>query len=110
MKKAPILEIIKSKKERVDNLVNIYSKNSQEDLKDSVSRIHKRLGPQRTSEALKAIDQKNWADACIAMLYYYDKCYDYEIKKSRRLDTIDISGLNIKQSIEQIFNKTLHKI
>ncbi len=107
MKNAPLLEIIKSRNERVDNLVNIYSKNSQKDLKNAVSRIRKRLGPQRTSEALLAIDKKNWAEACIAMLYYYDKCYDYETKKVRKVDTIDISGLSIKLSIEKIFNTIL---
>ncbi len=110
MKNAPIIEIIKSRKERVENLISIYSDNSRKDLKDAVSRIHKRLGPQRTSEALLAIDKKNWADACIAMLYYYDKCYDYEIKKSEKLDTIDISGLSIKGSIEKILNKTLQSL
>ncbi len=110
MKTAPLLEIIKKKKERVDNLVNIYSKNSQADLKDAVLRIHKRLGSKRTSEALLAIDQRKWAEACIAMLYYYDKCYDYEIKKSQNINIIDISGLSIKLSIEKIFKEKLNTL
>ena len=45
MKKAPIIEIIKTKNERVENLVNVYSQNSQNELKDAVNRISKRLGP-----------------------------------------------------------------
>ena len=58
MKKAPILEIIKDKNERVENLVKVYSQNSQTELQDAVNRINKRLGPQRTKEALTAIKKK----------------------------------------------------
>ena len=49
MQKAPILEIIKTKNERVENLVNLYSQNSQKELENAVERIQKRLGPQRTN-------------------------------------------------------------
>ncbi len=52
MKKAPILEIIKTKNERINNLVDVYSQNSQTELKDAVTRISKRLGAQRTKEDL----------------------------------------------------------
>ena len=110
MKRAPILEIIKTKNERVDNLVNIYSQNSQNELKDAVNRISKRLGPQRTQEALLAIDKKEWSKACNAMLDYYDKCYEYELKKTKNINSIDVTGLSLKLTMMKILNKKLNPL
>ena len=110
MKKAPVLEIIKTNSERVDNLVNIYSQNSQSELKDAVNRISKRLGPQRTKEALIAIEKKEWSKACIAMLDYYDSCYEYELKKTKTINSIDLSGLSLKSSLIKIFNENLNPL
>ena len=110
MKKAPILEIIKDKNERVKNLVNVYSQNSQTELKDAVNRISKRLGPQRTKEALTAIDRKEWSKACEAMLDYYDKCYEYELKKTNNINSIYLSGLSLKSSLNKILNENLNPL
>ncbi len=110
MKKAPILEIIKTKNERIENLVNVYSQNPQNELKDAVNRISKRLGPQRTKEALSAIDKKEWFKACEAMLDYYDRCYEYELKKANTINSIDLSGLNNKSALIKIFNENLNPV
>ena len=107
MRKAPIIEIIKTKKERLENLVNMYSQNSQSELKDAVLRISKRLGPQRTKEAITAIDKKEWSKACNAMLDYYDKCYEYELKKASNLNSINLSGLSLQSSLDKIFKQNL---
>ena len=110
MQKAPIIEIIKTKNERVKNLVNIYSQNSQNELKDAVNRISKRLGPQRTKEALTSIARKEWSKACEAMLDYYDKCYDYELKKTKNINSIDLSGLSLELSLIKILNEKLNPL
>ena len=110
MKKAPILEIIKDKNERVKNLVNVYSQNSQTELKDAVNRISKRLGPQRTKEALTAINRKEWSKACEAMLDYYDRCYEYELKKTNNINSINLSGLSLKSSLNKILNENLNPL
>ena len=110
MKKAPILEIIKHKNERVKNLVNVYSQNSQKELKDAVIRISKRLGPQRTKEALVAIEKKEWSKACEAMLDYYDRCYEYELKKTNNINSIDLTGLSLKSSLIKIFKENLNPL
>ena len=110
MKKAPTIEIIKTKNERIENLVNVYSQNSQNELKEAVNRISKRLGPQRTKEALVAIETKDWSEACKAMLDYYDKCYEYELDKIRNINTIDLSGLNLKLSLIKILNENLNTL
>ena len=110
MKKAPIIEIIKTKNERIENLVNVYSQNSQTELKEAVNRISKRLGPQRTKEALVAIETKDWSEACKAMLDYYDKCYEYELDKIKNINTIDLSGLSLKLSLIKILNENLNTL
>ncbi len=110
MKKAPILEIIKTKNERVENLVNLYSQNSQTELKDAVDRISKRLGPKRTKEALEAIEKKEWSKACEAMLDYYDICYEYELKKSKTINSINLSGLSLKSSLNKILKENLNPL
>ena len=110
MKNAPIIEIVKTKNERVANLVNLYSLNSQTELKDAVNRISKRLGPQRTKEALTAIEKKQWSKACEAMLDYYDKCYEYELKKTKNINSINLSGLNLKSSLNKILNEKLNPL
>ena len=110
MQKAPILEIIKTKNERVENLVNLYSQNSQKELENAVERIQKRLGLQRTKEALLAIKKKEWAKACEAMLDYYDKCYEYELYKRNNIDSIDLSGLSLKLSLIKILDKKLNPL
>ena len=110
MKKAPVLEIIKTKHERVKNLVDVYSQNSQTELKDAVNRISKRLGPQRTKEALISIEKKEWSKACEAMLDYYDKCYEYELKKAKNVNSINLSGLNLESSLKKILNENLNPL
>ena len=110
MKKAPILEIIKTKHERIENLVNVYSQNSQSELKDAIKRISKRLGPERTKEAILAIEKKEWSKACKAMLDYYDRCYEYELEKIKNINSIDLSGLNIELSLKKILNESLNPL
>ena len=110
MREAPVLEIIKTKNERIENLVYLYSQNSQTELKDAVKRISKRLGPQRTNEALIAIEEKDWSKACEAMLDYYDKCYEYELKKTNNINSINLSGLSLKLSLNKILNENLNPI
>ncbi len=110
MKKAPVLEVTKTKNERIDNLVNVYSRNSENELKDAVTRISKRLGSQRTKEAIIAIEKKEWSKACIAMLDYYDRCYDYELQKTTILNSIDLSGLNLQSSLNKILNEKLYPL
>ncbi len=110
MKKAPIIEIIKTKNERVNNLVDVYSQNSQAELKEAVERIRKRLGPNRTKEAIFAIEKEEWSKACKAMLDYYDKCYDYELDKTKNINSVDLCGLNLKASILKILNENLNPL
>ena len=93
MKKAKRIEIIKSKSERIMELINTYSVFNQDDLIDSVLRIKKRLGPQRTKIAIDSINKKNWELVCNSVLEYYDKCYEYEKVGKENITTIDMTNI-----------------
>ena len=96
MKESPRLEIIRTEEERINELVETYSIYSQTQLKEAVLRIKKRLGPQRTSLAINAIEKKEWSKVCKAVLEYYDKCYDHENKNKLKIKTINMCNIDPK--------------
>ena len=106
MKKSKRIEVVRSLRNRIDELVETYSRYSQNDLKEAVIRIRKRLGPQRTKLALDSIDKEQWENVCKAVLEYYDKCYEFELDK---LDDVRKIDLTDKKDIE-IINFIVKKI
>lgn len=98
MQAAPVLEIRRSDRERVDRLVDVYSCHGQSHLRAATERISRRLGPQRTRQALEAIDAENWALACKAMLDYYDSCYDRELQRASARATVDLECVSTLDS------------
>ena len=82
MQQAPVLEIQRSLDERVKQLVTVYGHQGGDALAEATERISRRLGPQRTRQALEAISRSDWAEACRATLDYYDRCYDRELERS----------------------------
>ena len=104
MQEAPVLEIQRSPHERVQQLVGVYGQQGQQALAEATSRISRRLGPQRTAQALEAIADQDWATACEAMLDYYDRCYDRELKRSPKRRSLDVSGLNADQAAERLLD------
>tara|TARA_Y100001968_G_scaffold298194_1_gene307909 strand:- start:2356 stop:3399 length:1044 start_codon:yes stop_codon:yes gene_type:complete len=102
MKDAPLIEIIRSKEERLKRLTQLYGNLSKQHLLEATIRISKRLGPQRTNLALKAIENENWEQACLAMLDYYDKSYDYQLKNKPIQTTLDISSLTDDEVSEKL--------
>ena len=107
MKKSPRIEIIRSEENRLNELVNTYSIFSPEDLKDSVLRIQKRLGPQRTKIAIEAIQNKKWDTVCKSVLDYYDKCYDYEKVGKTNLKKIDLTNIFDEKKILELINESI---
>ncbi len=105
MKDAPLVEIKRSQKERLDQLIKIYSPYGKEALKEATQRISKRLGPQRTKIALEAIDNAEWETACLEILNYYDRCYEYELSKLPSHNCIDISGLEPSMASKKLLKK-----
>ena len=107
MKKAHRIEILKSEENRLEELINTYSFFDQEDLKDAVLRIKKRLGPQRTQIAIQSINKKDWESVCKAVLEYYDKCYDYEKIGNENIKNLDLTNISEDKKMLKIIKDHL---
>ncbi len=105
MQQAPVLEIQRDIKERVHQLVQVYGQQGGAALAEATERIGRRLGPQRTKEALEAIAREDWASACRATLDYYDRCYDHELSRSPKRDAIDLSGLSADEASQNLIEQ-----
>jgi tRNA 2-selenouridine synthase len=93
MQQAPVLEVRRPLAQRLDHLVAIYGVQDPDALAEATRRIARRLGPQRTSAALAAIEQRDWRTACEQMLDYYDRCYDHELQ-AHPVDPVDLGDLD----------------
>jgi len=82
---------------RLPRLIQEYSGYPPVELKSSILKISKRLGGDKTNDAINAVETGNFAKAIEIVLYYYDKAYLYELKKKNsknivyvKTDTDDI--------------------
>lgn len=107
MKNSRRIEILRSESNRLDELIDTYSVYKKEELKESVLRIKKRLGPQRTKIALEAINNEKWELVCRSVLDYYDKCYEYEKVGKTNIKLLDLTGKKYDESILELINNVL---
>jgi len=107
MKKSRRIEILRSESNRLDELISTYSIFKKEELKDSVERIKKRLGPQRTKLALESIDNEKWDIVCRSVLDYYDRCYEYEKVGIENITLLDLTDKNYDEKILDLINNVL---
>ena len=108
MQQAPLLEIQRPLEERLRQLVAVYGGQDPVALRDATERIARRLGPQRTSAAVEAIDRGDWSAAASQMLDYYDRCYDHELARHgagdqrRLLGSHDLGHLSAEAAADQL--------
>jgi len=107
MKNSRRIEIIRSESNRLDELIDTYSVFKKEELQESVLRIKKRLGPQRTKIALESIHNEKWDLVCKSVLDYYDKCYEYEKVGKTNIKIIDLTDKKYDESILELINNVL---
>tara|TARA_B100001121_G_scaffold296352_1_gene301651 strand:+ start:1260 stop:2309 length:1050 start_codon:yes stop_codon:yes gene_type:complete len=99
MKKSPRIEIQRSEKDRINELIDTYSIFSKQDLIEAIRRITKRLGTQRTNLAIKFVENEDWENVCKAVLQYYDKCYEYELREKIIIQKLNITEVNATKII-----------
>lgn len=98
MKSAPLYIIQRSKKERIDHLVNAYGNYPAQELELGFERIGKRLGGQHVKRAVECIQQGDLAEAVEIALSYYDKKYQHGMHKNdHRTQEVDGKDLTPKQ-------------
>ncbi len=107
MKNSRRIEILRSESNRLDELINTYSVFRKEELKESLLRIKKRLGPQRTKIALESINKEKWDLVCRAVLDYYDKCYEYEKVGKTNIKLLDLTDKKYDERILELINNVL---
>ncbi len=77
---------------RAEYLVTDYARYNKEHLKECVKKISKRLGGDRTREALESIDQGDFRTTAMITLQYYDKAYMFSLEKNHKKYQILASG------------------
>ncbi len=107
MKNSRRIEILRSESNRLDELINTYSVFKKEELQESVLRIKKRLGPQRTKIALESINNEKWDLVCRSVLDYYDKCYEFEKVGKTNIKLLDLTDKKYDENILELINNVL---
>jgi len=107
MKYSRRIEILRSESNRLDELIDTYSVFKKEELQESVIRIKKRLGPQRTKIALESIDYEKWDLVCRSVLDYYDKCYEFEKVGKTNIRILDLTDKKYDKRILELINNVL---
>ncbi|BEV36356.1 tRNA 2-selenouridine(34) synthase MnmH [Synechococcus sp. M16CYN] len=110
MRSAPVIEIRRSLPERVKQLVEVYGHQSAKALADATHRISRRLGPQRTEQALGAIAQQDWTKACRVLLDYYDRCYDHALSHFSKPDSVDLTGQTATEAADWLIGNKIVEI
>jgi tRNA 2-selenouridine synthase len=81
MQNTPTIVLEMKVNTRLPKLLEEYSAYTPEALKDSVLKISKRLGTDKTKDALYAIETGDIAKAIEIVLFYYDKAYLFGLTK-----------------------------
>ena len=82
MQRAPLVALQRPDHERLDHLLATYGPMPRQELMEATRRIGKRLGQQRTQQAVEAIAAGNLRLACQVILNYYDRTYAHGLARS----------------------------
>ena len=82
MKESRILFLDIDREPRARHLVKHYAGFEKEELKACIEKISKRLGGDRTKEALDSVDSDDFYKTAMITLHYYDKAYMFSLEKN----------------------------
>jgi tRNA 2-selenouridine synthase len=106
MNRSPVLEVHRSRSERLAALVEVYGTADRQELITATERIRKRLGGLRTQQAVEFIQQNQLAAAFDIILDYYDKTYTYDLKRREvSIYPIDLAGYSPAASAKLLAEK-----
>jgi len=92
MRESDLIFLNISRELRAEFLVVDYARYKKEDLKECVKKISKRLGGDRTRDALESIDRSDFRTTAMITLQYYDKAYMFSLEKNHKNYQILASG------------------
>jgi len=111
MQDSPSVILKMDVKTRLPRLMEEYATFSPESLRISILKISKRLGGDNTSDAINAVETGDLAKAIEIVLYYYDKAYQFGLKKKNNkniiyvntdIDDIEINALKVLDAARSI--------
>ncbi|MBD2461705.1 tRNA 2-selenouridine(34) synthase MnmH [Oscillatoria sp. FACHB-1407] len=106
MHRAPVIEVVRSRQERLSLLVDVYGSADVEELVAATERIRKRLGGLRTQQAIELLRQQQLTEAFDIILEYYDKTYTYDLQqRSTPIYPLNLSGLSPSVSATQLIQQ-----
>ncbi|WP_416670846.1 hypothetical protein [Egbenema bharatensis] len=106
MDRSPVLEVNRSRSERLAALVEVYGTADRQALITATERIRKRLGGLRTQQAVELLRQDQLAAACDIILDYYDKTYTYDLqRRDAAIYPIDLTGYSPEDSATVLLEK-----
>jgi len=73
---------------RAGHLVEHYAGYKPEELKACIYKISKRLGGDRTLEALGSVDSSDFRLTAMITLHYYDKAYMFSLEKNHEVHEV----------------------
>jgi tRNA 2-selenouridine synthase len=83
MQKNPIIILLMDIKTRLPRLIGEYSSYSSDVLISTITKISRRLGGDRTKEAIEAVQRGDYTKAIEITLHYYDKTYLFGLGKKQ---------------------------
>lgn len=100
---APVLQIERSRSERVAILLKVYGSVERQELITATERITRRLGGQHAKQAIAEIRQGNLASAIDLILNYYDKTYLYDLQRRNvSVHSVHLSNRSTVESAERL--------
>lgn len=108
MKTSPVILIEKSAGERIAGIIKSYAGIDDKQLYNGIVKLTKRLGNEKTKQAVKALSEKKYNLAAEILLYYYDKTYLHSIteRKDRIIARIYVSQNNQDELADIIIKKS----
>lgn len=107
MRLSPIVYIDIPFDTRVKNLIEDYGKFPKEQLKESILKITKRLGPEQTKLSIQALEKNDLKTVCEFCLKYYDKTYEHGLKSRETLNIkyVQCGEINFENIADQLIKK-----
>lgn len=97
MRTSVLINLEVSREQRVRKLASEYGQLDKDFLEECTERIHKRLGPEQTKNAIRAIRENRMEDFVSLVLVYYDKTYHTGLNK-RDKEKVHTLTLNLKEA------------
>jgi tRNA 2-selenouridine synthase len=103
MEQAPVIEITRSRAERLAKLVQLYGAMDVAELIAATERIRKRLGGLKTQQVVDLLHQNQIGEAFDVVLDYYDKAYTYDLQRRKvALYSVNVAGLSASDAAQRL--------